>query len=123
ESRDLCLQLAGEVSGKRCQHNPRCHTIDRGWGLGQSNGSMNEDNGLASACSPGQSERTVVPTLSPAPLFGVEEDSPRLEVSAFGHALELVFVLNFGEAQLRGRSTQAGDECIVFALFRSSRQC
>src|SRR5699024_10483196 len=84
------------------------------------NSAMNEDNGFAGTCSPGKSERSVVSALCPAALFRVEEDSPRFEVSAFGHALELVFVLDFGEAQLRGRGAQAGDESIVLALLRSS---
>src|SRR5699024_812380 len=112
---NLCLQLAGEVPGERRQHNARGHTIGRCSSFGKSNSAMNEDNGFAGTCSPGQSERPVVSALCPAALFGVEEDSPRFEVSAFGHALELVFILDFGKAQLCSRSAEAGDESIVLA--------
>src|SRR5699024_11458000 len=63
--------------------------------------------------SPGQTERTVVVTLRPAPLFGMKEDSPRLEVAPFSNALELLFVIDLSKAQLRRRSFQPGDQSIV----------
>src|SRR5699024_1982849 len=82
----------------------------------QSHCTMDEDNGLAGSRSPGQTERTVVVRLRPAPLFGRREDSPRLEVATFGNRLELIFDIDLSKAQRRRRSFQPGDQSIVFAL-------
>src|SRR5699024_8059412 len=60
-------------------------------------------------------ERSVVVTLRPAPLFGRKEDPPRLEVATFGNALELLSVSDLSNAQLPRRSCQPGDQSIVFA--------
>src|SRR5699024_9303254 len=109
QGRHLGIQLTGEIPGERRQHNAWGQTIDRNGGLSQPNCAVDQDDSLACARSPGQTKWPVVSTLCPATLFWVQEDSPRFEVSAFGNTLELLLVLDFGEAQLRGRGPQTCD--------------